>query len=130
MYVDGQADFNSFLRDNALWLALAVAGVILVILLITLFVCLSKRKKGSPKAGKGRPINASAYIAALGGEDNILSHKLMRSRIVLELKDYDAVDKEKLKEAGVDSFIMMSNKLTLVIQGDAEKVNRAIFLEE
>lgn len=130
MYVDGQAEFNSFLRDNALWLALAVAGVILVILLITLFVCLSKRKKGSPKAGKGRPINASAYIAALGGEDNILSHKLMRSRIVLELKDYDAVDKEKLKEAGVDSFIMMSNKLTLVIQGDAEKVNRAIFLEE
>ena len=130
MYVDGQTEFNSFLRDNALWLALAVAGVILIILLVTLFVCLSKKKKGSPKAGKGRPINASAYIAALGGEDNILSHKLMRSRIVLELKDYDAVDKEKLKEAGVDSFIMMSNKLTLVIQGDAEKVNRAIFSEE
>ena len=37
---------------------------------------------------------------------------------------------EKLKEAGVDSFIMMSDKLTLVIQGDAEKVNAAIFPEQ
>ena len=99
-------------------------GLILIILLI---VSLVKRKKGlsAPK----RVIEASAYIEALGGADNIISHNLVRSRIVLTLKNYDAVDKEKLKEAGVDGFIMMSEKLTLVIKGDAEAVNKAIFPE-
>ncbi|MCR5348945.1 MAG: hypothetical protein K6E59_04995 [Bacilli bacterium] len=120
-------DFNSFLRDNALWIAIGAAGLILLVLLIILFVNLGK--KGKKKEKTHRVINASAYMEALGGADNVLSHTLMRSRIVLELKDYAVVDKEKLKEAGVDSFIMMSNKLTLVIQGDAAKVNEVIFPE-
>ena len=124
-YLSQQIEFNEFLRNNALWLSLALAGVILLIVLISVFVSLRFRKK---KGGTShRKIEASAYIDALGGQDNIVSHSLTRSRIVLELKDYEAVDKEKLKEAGVDGFIMMSNKLTLVIKGDADKVNKAIF---
>ena len=119
-----QKEFNDFLRDNALWLCLIVAGIILVILGVIFFVHLARKKKN--KAPK-RVIEASAYLEALGGADNVISHQLVRSRIILELKDYDLFNKEKLKEAGVDSFIMMSNKLTLVIQGDAEGVNAAIF---
>ena len=125
MLLDGQTEFNAFLKNNALWIALAIAGVILLIVLIAVIAAVrAKKKKGGKPA---RTIDASAYITALGGSDNIISHTLTRSRIVLELKDYDVVDKEKLKEAGVDSFIMMSNKLTLVIQGDADKVDKAIF---
>ena len=123
-----QIDFNQFLKDNALYLALGVAGVILIILLIVILRSTKNRKDGD-KGGK-KKIDGSAYIEALGGADNIVSHSLMRSRIVLTLKNYDIVDKEKLKEAGVDSFIMMSDKLTLVIKGDAEKVNAAIFPEQ
>ena len=123
-----QIDFNQFLKDNALYLALGVAGVILIILLIVILRSAKNRKDGD-KGGK-KKINGSAYIEALGGSENIVSHSLMRSRIVLTLKNYDIVDKEKLKEAGVDSFIMMSDKLTLVIKGDAEKVNAAIFPEQ
>ena len=123
-----QIDFNQFLKDNALYLALGVAGLILIILLIVILRSAKNRKDGD-KGGK-KKINGSAYIEALGGSENIVSHSLMRSRIVLTLKNYDIVDKEKLKEAGVDSFIMMSDKLTLVIKGDAEKVNAAIFPEQ
>ena len=123
-----QIDFNQFLKDNALYLALGVAGLILIILLIVILRSAKNRKDGD-KGGK-KKINGSAYIEALGGAENIVSHSLMRSRIVLTLKNYDIVDKEKLKEAGVDSFIMMSDKLTLVIKGDAEKVNAAIFPEQ
>ncbi len=127
MLASSAKELNDFLRDNSLYLALAVAGVILLILAIALIISLSKRKKlgNAPK----RVIVASAYIDALGGADNIISHSLVRSRIVLTLKDYDLVDKERLKEAGVDGFIMMSEKLTLVIKGDAEAVNAAIFPE-
>ncbi|MBQ7244194.1 MAG: hypothetical protein IJS52_08355 [Bacilli bacterium] len=123
-----QIDFNQFLKDNALYLALGVAGLILIILLIVILRSAKNRKDGD-KGGK-KKTNGSAYIEALGGSENIVSHSLMRSRIVLTLKNYDIVDKEKLKEAGVDSFIMMSDKLTLVIKGDAEKVNAAIFPEQ
>ena len=126
MLTAGQSEFNTFLKENALWLALAFAGVIVVVLAVVLIVSLRHRKGKAPKKEK-RVIDASAYVTALGGSENIVSHVLQRSRIVLELKDYEAVDKEKLKEAGVDSFIMMSNKLTLVIKGDAEAVNKAIF---
>lgn len=120
-------EFNDFLRSNSMYIAVGIAIFILLILLVIFLVTLSKRKKkgATPK----RVIVASAYIEALGGEENIVSHSLVRSRIVLTLKDYALVDKEKLKEAGVDGFIMMSDKLTLVIKGDAEKVNAAIFPE-
>ena len=127
MNLSSQKEFNDFLRDNALWLCLAVVGVIVLILLIVLLVSLSKRRKKKKQAEPRRVIDASAYLLALGGEENVVSHNVVRSRIVLELKDYSLVDKEKLKEAGVDGFIMMSNKLTLVIPGDAEKVNALIF---
>ena len=120
-------DFNQFLKDNALWLCLGIVGIIILVLAITLIIALVRKKKKLKDGSKKRIINASAYISALGGADNIVSHELMRSRIVLVLKNYDIVDKEKLKEAGVDGFIMMSDKLTLVIQGDAAKVNAAIF---
>ena len=120
-------EFNDFLRQYSLYIAIGIAAFILVVVLVVLFICLSKRKKAG--AAPKRVIVASAYIEALGGADNIVSHSLVRSRIVLTLKDYDIVDKEKLKEAGVDGFIMMSDKLTLVIKGDAEKVNAAIFPE-
>ena len=120
-------DFNQFLKDNALWLCLGIVGIIILVLAITVIIALVRRKKKIKDGPKKRIINASAYISALGGADNIVSHELMRSRIVLVLKNYDIVDKEKLKEAGVDGFIMMSDKLTLVIQGDAAKVNAAIF---
>ena len=117
-------EFNEFLMNNAWWLATACAGVVL--LSIILILVFAKRKKAVP-VSKKTPISASAYLEALGGSDNVISHERKGSRIVLELKDYDIVDREKLKEAGVDGFIMMSSKLTLVIKGDAEKVERVLF---
>ena len=66
-------------------------------------------------------------LSALGGEENVLSKELKGSRIVLRLADYSKVDKQKLLEVGVDGFIEMEDKLTLVLKGDSEKVYKAIF---
>lgn len=129
MSLTSQKEFNDFLKDNALWLCLAIVAVIVIILAIALIAAHRNRQKGQAKAGGHRVIDATAYVTALGGKENIVSHQLVRSRIVLELANYELVDKEKLKEAGVDGFIMMSDKLTLVIKGDAAKVNETIFGE-
>ena len=53
-----QIDFNQFLKDNALYLALGVAGVILIILLIVILRSAKNRKDGD-KGGK-KKINGSA----------------------------------------------------------------------
>jgi phosphotransferase system IIB component len=114
--------FNDFLRDNAWWIALAFAGLVLLsVALILLF-----NAKAKPKA---RVIEKSVYLEALGGEGNVLSHERKGSRIMLKMQDYEKLDSEKLKEAGVDGFILMSDRLTLVIKGDAEAVEKTLFGE-
>lgn len=118
-------DFNSFLKQNALYLALGVVGLIIVVLLLCFFL---SNKKGKKEPSKPRG-NKSEYIDSFGGNDNLVDYKLIGSRIEVHLKDYSKLDKEKLKSAGVDGFILMSNKLTLVLKGDANEVYKKIFNE-
>ncbi len=116
--------FASWLYQSSWWLALSIAGVLaLSIALILAF----GRGKGKKTA---RPIaSKETYISAFGGEDNILGKDLKGSRIVIKLKDVNLVDQPKIKEAGVDGFILMSTQLTLVIKGDAKKVYDTLFGE-
>ena len=113
---------DRFLKENAWWMALAVLAVLALV--VALLLLLKPKKKPAP-----RPVEKSAYLSAMGGEENIVSHLRKGSRIELVLKDYSLLDKERLKAEGVDSFILMSNKLTLVIQGDAERVEKTLFGE-
>ena len=113
---------DRFLKENAWWMALIVVAVLALV--VALLLLLKPKKKPTP-----RPVEKSAYLSAMGGEGNIVSHLRKGSRIELVLKDYSLLDKERLKAAGVDSFILMSNKLTLVIQGDAERVEKTLFGE-
>ena len=111
--------------QNTSYLPWVIAGSVTVAVIIAILVILLvKRKK--PSAPK-RVINRSAYLEALGGADNVLTHLRKGSRIELQLRDYDIIDKEKIKEAGVDGFIKMSDRLTLVIKGDAEQVEKILF---
>ena len=113
---------DRFLKENAWWMALIVVAVLALV--VGLLFLLKPKKKPAP-----RPVEKSAYLSAMGGEENIVSHLRKGSRIELVLKDYSLLDKERLKAAGVDSFILMSNKLSLVIQGDAERVEKTLFGE-
>jgi phosphotransferase system IIB component len=114
--------FNEFLKTNSWWIALIFVGLI-VLSIVSIYLSGIKKKGKSPT----RPIDKNAYLMALGGEDNIVSKELVGSRIVLVLKDHEKIDRAKLKEAGVDSFVEMSDKLTLVIKNDAAKVYKTIF---
>ena len=104
------------------WILLIAAFVIanIVILLVWKFY-----KKKEPK----KVVNKTELLSSFGGEDNVLSSSLIGSRIVLKLKDNSKIDKEKLLSVGVDSFIEMSDKMTLVVKSDAEKVYKTIFGE-
>ena len=117
--------FNDFLKDYGIYLALAVAGVVLITVLVFVFLAL-KRRKAAPKVEEVK-VDSSLIKAALGGEDNIVSHSINGSRIVIELKDYSLVNEKSLNELGVASIIKMSNKITLVVKCNSEAFYKNLF---
>ena len=111
---------NDFLKNYGIWLAVALVVISAVVILILVL------QKGKKKIKKGEEI--SAFLEALGDKENILSVKGIGSRLSLSLQDYDKVNKEKLEQLGVSSFVQMSKKITLVIQ-DASTLAKEIEAE-
>ena len=99
---------------------LIVAGcLVLVAILVFLVIFFGKRKK-SPI------VDESAWLTALGGKDNINNVSAIGSRINLSLKDKEKIDREKLTNLGVNSVLVMSNKVTLVIANNAVDIAETI----
>ena len=117
---------NEFFKNYGMYLAFAMGGVVLIIIIVLAILALKKRNKAI-KAEPVVVVNDNEIFAALGGKDNIISHSLNGSRIVLELKDYSSVDEKALNDLGVASVIKMSNKITLVIKGDSKSFYNNLF---
>ena len=106
------------------WVLIAIFAFLMILGLI-IFLIISRQKR------EGRPhTDSSSLLSALGGEENILSHELRGSRIILSCKDYSLVDHEKLKKAGVSGFVQSSNKLTLVLKEGADQLYDSLFPKE
>lgn len=117
--------YNDFLLKNLWWIvAICVIAILLILLLVER--CRSNKKKKEEISEE----TTSLYLEALGGKENIIDKALEGSRIVLHLVDYKAVNRDKLREAGVTGFIQMSDRLTLVIKSDAMEVYKKIFPSE
>jgi phosphotransferase system IIB component len=109
--------------ENLYWIiAVGVVGAILLYWLISVLV----RKKKKSRKAKIVP-SQEKYLSALGGAENVVSHELIGSRVVVTLKDYSKINRPLLQEAGVTGFIEKSDKLTLVIKDDADKVYQTVF---
>ena len=110
-------DFNAFLKNNALWIALVLVGIVALIPLVIFLVRRFSKQESKPKIAE-----KSLWVDALGGSDNIVSSEAYGSRLVVVLNDKSKINKEALKELGVSSFVEMSNKITLVLEDKAELV--------
>lgn len=124
MKIESIQQFASWLSSSSWWLALVLVGLLLVAIILVL---LTGRGKKEPKR---QLASKDTYLACFGGEENIVDKKLVGSRIAITLKDTTVVDQEKLKEAGVDAFILMSDRLTLVAKGDAKDLYFILFGEK
>ena len=102
-------------------IAIAVVAALLVVGCAVLLILRSK----SNKTSKAKVLDAE-WIDALGGQNNILEASAIGSRLSVKLNDKEIINRDKLKELGVSSILVMSNKVTLVIEKQAEKVASAI----
>lgn len=122
---DFQTDVTAFLRQYALWICL---GLILIILLVLLFVFLVPylKKKKSEKANSPLNVEPNEWVNALGGKENIIELSAMGSRLSVSVNNASLLDENKLKELGVTSIMSMSNKVTLVVEDQAEKIKEKL----
>jgi phosphotransferase system IIB component len=113
---------RDFFLENVYWLA-GLGALVLVVLffLVDHFVSAHQLKK------EAKMRSDKVYIKALGGEDNVLGKSLEGSRIIVSLKDYDLVDKDKLRDYGVSGFVKMSDHLVMVIKKDPQGVYEKLF---
>lgn len=112
-----------FISDGAIVGISLCSGVLLVIAVIVIIMRLRKNKRIHERQ-KNLNFDWQNY---LGGKDNIISSSSNKSRLVLELKDCDKINKEELKSHGVKSIIVSSNnKVTLVFDIDTEEIQKSL----
>lgn len=119
---------NDWLVNYGIWIALGLAGVVFVMVLILFLISLKKRKD-APFLSENNEANDEFHtklLEAIGGKENIVSGSLNGSRISLVLNDYEVINEKLLTECGVDSFIKMSNKITLVSKSNSDKIYKAL----
>ena len=96
--------------SKELKLGLVIAASVLVLLvIITIIVLIKKRSK------KNNKLEFPGLLEALGGTDNISNIVLNGSRISLNYANKGNVNKELIKENGVESIVVSNKKITLVV---------------
>ena len=113
------SEFNS----NYWWIYLVAVFIISLSFLLLLIT--KKKEADKRKAEIKQNADLSNVYSYLGDKDNVVSHELKGTRLTLVLKDYQKVNREKLKEIGVERVLSMSNKYILVGEAkDLEKINK------
>lgn len=116
--------FNIFLRENALWIALSFALIIIAVLLL-IFLTSKKESQKTTKAA----FDATAFLQALGGRQNVISLSFKGSRLILVIKEKNLLKEEDLKAQGVLSIIKMASKITLVVSDSAEHIAKELKID-
>lgn len=130
---DNGESITPFMDDWA-FIAILVIGAVLVVAAALYFLVpyLANRKKKKAKDTKVLAIegNKDTLLLSLGGRNNVLEHIRNGSRLSLRLADSDLVDVKSLKEAGINNYILTSEKITIVLPGIAADVEASLFPED
>ncbi len=94
-------------NNNFWWLYLILAVIVALVFLSLLIIKFKKKDNKST-------IDYKEIFNDLGGKTNIISHELKGTRLVLVLKDYNQINREKLTKYGVERVVVMANKYILV----------------
>ena len=112
--------------DEKLIILFIIIGAVVALGLIVLVIFLvSKSRTKSKKLSQAK--QDEKLIEGLGGENNIESIvSVVGSRLSVKLFDAELLKRDLLKEAGITSVIVMSNKVTLVIENRAKELSRSL----
>lgn len=113
-----------------LWLILTIVGAVLLITSLTLLIIVFNKKR------KNNIVNEyPELILALGNKENILSVNFKGSRVNVEVKDKKLVNKEQLKQGIVETVVVSSKKVTMVVGNEesskiCDYINKTLDINE
>ena len=112
--------------DEKLIILFIIIGAVVALGLIVLVIFLvNKRRTKNKKLSQDK--QDEKLIEGLGGENNIESIvSVVGSRLSVKLFDAELLKRDLLKEAGITSVIVMSNKVTLVIENRAKELSKSL----
>ncbi len=112
--------------DEKLIILFIIIGAVAALGLIVLVIFLvNKSRKKSKKLNRAK--QDEKLIEGLGGENNIESIvSVVGSRLSIKLFDTELLKRDLLKEAGITSVIVMSNKVILVIENRAKELSKSL----
>ena len=112
--------------DEKLIILFIIIGAVVALGLIVLVIFLvNKSRTNNKKLNQAK--QDEKLIEGLGGENNIESIvSVVGSRLSVKLFDAELLKRDLLKEAGITSVIVMSNKVTLVIENRAKELSRSL----
>ena len=123
-------DINAFLKNYGIYLALAVVALIIITIVLILIFSRKHPKNKDSLVTIGE--DYLKYIDALGGNDNIIAVKGMRSRLIITLKNINLINRESLALLGVNNVLVTNNSVTLVMNSDVtslvESIKKALSL--
>ncbi len=110
-------------------LAICVVVPIFILIIVAFIIALIKRikmaKKYNPNSKQLPNEQATLLLSALG-ENNIISVEVEMSRLTIEVKDVDAVQPEKIKEAGANGVLLVGNKVKCSFGDKAEEISKLL----
>lgn len=101
--------------DQLRWLIIGISVLLIIIVLVIVFK-LKTKKKGVSEFPE--------LLEALGGVDNISNILLNGSRISLNFENKKNVNKDQIKENGVETIVVSNKKLTMVIGKKASIIHK------
>lgn len=117
-------DINAFLKNYGIYLALAVVALIIITIVLILIFSHKHSKNKDNLVTTGE--DYLKYIDALGGYDNIIALKGMRSRLTITLKNINLINRESLALLGVNNVLVTNNSVTLVMNSDVTSLVESI----
>ena len=103
-------------EDQLRWLLIGVG--ILFLILIIVFVIIILKRKSKLKENSEFP----ELLEALGGVSNISNVLLNGSRVSLNFDSKKNIDKDQIKENGVETIVVANKKITLVVGRKASAI--------
>ena len=94
-----------------LYQILAIIGGSVLLLIIALILVIFLLKKNKNNTVQEFP----ELLIALGGKENITQVTYKGSRVSVMVDNKKAVDKEKVKEQGVETIVISNKKVTMVV---------------
>lgn len=94
---------------------------LIIIIIMVIIACAIVKSKS-----KNFKIEANKLIEYLGGRDNIIRYNFTKSRLTVELKKVEIVNKDMIQKLGAQGIVEVDNQLKIILGDEARQLKKYI----